>query len=67
MLISIVVVFPKVEDGKAIKSLLVRHGYEVSAVCTSGDQAMNTRYLIDFNCGQRITLKRTQLAYYIDQ
>lgn len=27
---------------------------------------MNTRYLIELDCGQRITLKRTMLAYYID-
>ena len=56
MLISIVVVFPKVEDGKAIKSLLVRHGFVVSAVCTSGDQAMNQIDNYDFGmvvCGYR--------------
>lgn len=48
-LIGIVVVFPKLEDGKAIKSLLVRHGFDVAAVCTSGDQTMN--FIDNLECG----------------
>jgi len=38
---SIIVVFPKIEDGRNIKSLLVRNGFSVVAVCTSGAQALN--------------------------
>lgn len=38
---SIIVVFPKAEDGKSIRNLLARHGYEVSAVCTLGSQVLN--------------------------
>jgi len=38
---SIIVVFPKQEDGKSIRNLLKRHGYEVAAVCTLGSQALN--------------------------
>ena len=37
---SIVVVFPKIEDAKNIRNLLVRNGYTVAAVCTSGAQAL---------------------------
>ncbi|MDO4260605.1 MAG: ANTAR domain-containing protein [Eubacteriales bacterium] len=38
---SIIVVFPKTEDGKSIRNLLTRHGYDVTAVCTLGSQALN--------------------------
>lgn len=38
---GIVIVFPKQEDGKSIRNLLVRHGYEVAAVCTLGAQVLN--------------------------
>ncbi len=37
----IIVVFPRIEDARAIRSLLVRSGYEVAAVCTSGAQALS--------------------------
>lgn len=39
-MINIVVVFPKLEDGKNIRNLLVRNGYQVAGVCTSGSQAL---------------------------
>ncbi len=38
---TIIVAFPKIEDAKAIKNLLVRNGYDVAAPCTSGAQAIN--------------------------
>ncbi len=38
---NIVVVFPKIEDGKNVKNLLVRNGYTVVAVCTTGAQALH--------------------------
>lgn len=34
------VVFPKIENAKNIKSILVKSGLQVSAVCTSGSQAI---------------------------
>jgi len=37
---SIVVVFPKAEEAKGIKNLLVRNGFSVTAVCTTGAQAL---------------------------
>ncbi len=55
-MVSIVVVFPKPDDGKAIRSLLVRHGFDVAAVCTSGDQAMNFIDNLDYGivvCGYK--------------
>ncbi len=37
---NVVIVFPKIDDGKKIKSILMRNGIEVNAVCTSGAQAL---------------------------
>lgn len=39
-MIDILVVFPKQEDARGIKNLLLRNGYHVTAVCTSGAAAM---------------------------
>lgn len=38
---NIVVVFPRIEDAKNVKNLLVRNGYPVAAVCTTGAQALH--------------------------
>lgn len=38
---SIIVAFPKEEDAKSIKNLLVRNGFSVAAVCTTGSQAIS--------------------------
>lgn len=38
---SIIVTFPKAEDAKSIKNLLVRNGFPVAAVCTTGSQAIS--------------------------
>lgn len=37
---GIIVVFPKLEDAKSIKNILVRNGFTVTAVCTTGGQAI---------------------------
>lgn len=37
---NIIVLFPRLEDAKNIRNLLVRHGYQVPAVCTTGSQAL---------------------------
>ena len=37
---SIIVALPKIEDAKNMKNLLVRSGYSVEAVCTSGLQVL---------------------------
>ena len=39
-MINVIVVFPKPEDAKNIRSLLVRNGYHVAAVCTAGAQVL---------------------------
>lgn len=38
---SVVVVFPKEEDAKSIRNLLMRNGIEVAGVCTTGSQALS--------------------------
>lgn len=38
---NIIVVFPKIEDAKSIRNLLTRNGFHVTAVCTTGAQALN--------------------------
>ena len=37
---NIIVVFARMEDAKSIKNILVKNGYSVTAVCTSGAQAL---------------------------
>lgn len=46
---SVVVVFPKLEDAKSIRSLLVRHDIEVAGICTTGGQALD--YIDDMDSG----------------
>ncbi len=38
---GIVVVFPKIENARSIKNILVRSGYSVTAVCATGAQALS--------------------------
>ncbi|MBO5278589.1 MAG: ANTAR domain-containing protein [Lachnospiraceae bacterium] len=40
-MVNVIVVFPKIEDAKGIRNLLVRNGFHVTAVCTTGAQALN--------------------------
>lgn len=37
---NVIVLFPKIEDAKNIRNLLVRRGFCVPAVCTTGAQAL---------------------------
>jgi len=38
---NIVVVFPKIDNAKSIKNLLVKNGFAVNGVCTTGNQALS--------------------------
>lgn len=38
---NIIVVLPKLEDAKGIKNILVRNGFSVTGVCTTGSQAIS--------------------------
>ncbi len=37
---NVIIVFPKIENGQSIKRILLQNGYEVTAVCTTGAQAL---------------------------
>ncbi|MGN0298957.1 MAG: ANTAR domain-containing response regulator [Lachnospiraceae bacterium] len=37
---NIIVVFSKAEDARSVRSVLVRNGYSVKGVCTTGSQAI---------------------------
>lgn len=56
-MLSIIIIFPKIEDANNIKSLLVRNGFEVHAVCTTGAQAISVANELDGGivvCGYRM-------------
>lgn len=38
---NIIVVLPKLEDAKSVKNILIRGGFHVSGVCTTGAQALS--------------------------
>lgn len=57
-MINIIVVLPKLEDARGIRGVLVRSGFQVTAVCTTGAQALSQ--LDDLNdgiiiCGYKLT------------
>ncbi len=40
-MVSIIIVFPKIEDAKGIRGLLTKNGFDVTAVCATGSQALS--------------------------
>lgn len=40
-MVNIIIALPKLDDAKVIKNIMVRSGFRVSAICTSGAQAIN--------------------------
>ena len=38
---TIIVAFPKIDEAKAIRNLLVRKGYDVAPPCVTGNQVIN--------------------------
>ena len=47
-MISVIVAFPKLEEARSIKNLLVRNGIDVIAACTTGAQVMNLTDDLDY-------------------
>lgn len=41
---NVVVAFSRAEDARNIRNILVKNGFEVATVCTSGSQAINSAY-----------------------
>lgn len=55
---GIIVVFPRAENARNIRNILVRNGYRVTAVCTSGSQALSAADNLDEGliiCGYKFT------------
>lgn len=46
-MINVIVVFPKIDDAKKIRNLLVRNGIEVTAACSSGAQVFQYTDVIE--------------------
>ena len=40
-MISIIVVLPRSEDAKGLRNLLMKNGFRVDSVCTTGSQALS--------------------------
>lgn len=65
----VIVVFPKIEDAKAIRNLLTKNGYAVEAVCNTGAAALqNAEQLSDgvVLCGYKLPdMMYTELREYL--
>lgn len=48
-MINIVVALPKQEDGRSIRNLLMKNGFQVNGICTTGSQALSR--LDELNAG----------------
>lgn len=48
-MINIIVVLPKIEDAKGIRGILMKNGFQVTAVCSAGAQVLSL--LQDINDG----------------
>lgn len=59
---NVIVVFPKIEDARNIRNILVKNGIDVYAVCTSGAQALE--YLNMLNSGIVVCSYRFSDMYY---
>lgn len=68
-MVNVIVAFPKVENGKSIKSILVKNGFQVSAVCTTGAQTLQHADMLGDGivvCGSRMQdMMYTQLYEYL--
>lgn len=68
-MINIIVVFPKIENAKSIKNILVKNGFRVNAVCTTGAQALQHADMLGKGivvCAGRLQdMMYTQLREYL--
>lgn len=55
-MVNVIVLFPRIEEAKSIKNLLIRNGISVTNVCTTGAQAVQAADAYDDGviiCGYR--------------
>lgn len=65
-MINIIVAFPKVENAESIKRILIRSGFSVDAVATTGAQALQSANALDGGvliCGSRFADMMYQELY----
>lgn len=65
-MISIIVAFPKVENAKNIKRILIRSGFSVDAIATTGAQALQSANALESGiliCGYRFVDMMYQELY----
>lgn len=70
-MVNVIVVFPKMEDAQNIRNFLVRSGISVTAVCSSGAQALQYADELDDGiivCGYKFTdMMYSELHEYMPQ
>ena len=70
-MVSVIVVFPKMEDAQNIRNFLVRSGVNVLAVCTTGAQALQYTDELDDGiivCGYQFSdMMYSELHEYLPQ
>lgn len=68
-MINVIVAFPKIENAKSIKNILVRSGFHVDAAVTTGAQALQYANSLDGGilvCSPRfVDMMYTELHEYI--
>ena len=68
-MISIIIAFPKIEDAKNIKNILLRNGYDVNATCTNGAAVLNIANELDGGvvlCGYKLPdMQYNELMNYL--
>lgn len=68
-MINIIVAFPKIENGKSLKNILIKSGFSVDAVVTTGAQALQYANSLDGGilvCSSRLVdLMYTELYEYL--
>lgn len=69
ILINIIVAFPKIENAKSIKNILVRSGFSVDAIATNGSQVLQYANSLDGGiliCSARFSdMMYTELYEYL--
>ena len=61
---DIIIAFPRLDDAKNLRKLLIRNGYDVTMVCDSGSQVMEAVHRLDG--GIVISGYRFSDMYYLD-
>ena len=68
---TLIVAFPKLEEAKAVRNLLIHRGFDVAVPCTSGAQAINQADTLSDGiiiCGYKLSdnMVYTELYEYKD-